>query len=602
LTRFLNRNSPFAGIWDNIVHDGDDSLVADSKELVHEYLYPKLKQLFALLLDHPFIYTLPKGKTLKFAQLKKAQVNEHPVTPFFTVKEKNNGYELECFAQLDNHTCSITDNECAATMIFLFHEELYLWPQAEDIALVETYTDKPVQTIKKAQWAEQLRERVLKLARNYRVNFDKALVREVKEGSPEKKILLQEKGDFLVFVPVFTYKDYEIKNTDKEEIILAEGEQLVIVKRNRTEEQQFIQEIETLHSSFIRPEGAGHLVLRGADVLKNNWFFLFIDRMKELNVPVLGMEILRNFRFNTARPSTRIFINSETDWFDARVEIQFGDQHITVADVKKALANKQQFVQLGDGTLGVLPEEWLKRYSLLFRMGEGRHDKLRLSKYHFNVIDELYEARDETELIFQLEEKYDNLRKHHRIKELDVPATLKETLRPYQVSGFHWLNYLNEVQWGGILADDMGLGKTVQALSYLMHYQATNGRLNALVVCPTTLIFNWENEIKKFTPALSWHIHHGGERIRSKELFTGRNIVITTYGTLRSDIKFLTELAFDYIVLDESQAIKNPMSKVTRAAGLIQAKHKLCLSGTPLQNNTFDIFAQMNFLNPGMLG
>lgn len=602
LTRFLNRNSPFAGIWDNIVHEGDDSLVGDSKELVHEYLYPKLKQLFALLLEHPFVYILPRGKILKFTQLKKVVVKEHPVAPFFNVREKNNGYEVECFVQLENHTCSITDNECPATMVFLFHDELFLWQNAEDIALVETYADKPVQTIKKAQWAEQLRERVLKLARDYRVNFDKNLVREVKEGSPEKKILLQEKGDFLVFVPVFTYKDYEIKNTDKDEIILAEGDQLVVVKRNRDEEQDFIQNIETLHSSFIRPDGAGHLVLRGADVLKNNWFFLFIDRMKELNVPVLGMEVLRNFRFNTARPSTRIYINSETDWFDARVEIQFGNQHITVADVKKALANKQQFVQLGDGTLGVLPEEWLKRYSLLFRMGEGRNDKLRLSKYHFNVIDELYEARDETELIFQLEEKYDNLRKHHRIRELDVPATLKETLRPYQVSGFHWLNYLNEVQWGGILADDMGLGKTVQALSYLMHFQSTHGKLNALVVCPTTLIFNWENEIKKFTPALTWHIHHGGERLRSKEVFAGKNVVITTYGTLRSDIKFLTELVFDYIILDESQAIKNPMSKVTRAAGLIQARNKLCLSGTPLQNNTFDIFAQMNFLNPGMLG
>lgn len=602
VTRFLNRNSPFAGIWDTIVHDGDESLTADSKELLHEYMYPKLKQLFSLLQEHPFVYILPRGKVFKTAQLKKITVTENPVSPFFTVKEKPGGYEMECFVQLNNHVCGINENECPAQLLFLFQEELFLWQSTEDIPLVEGFAENPVQTIKKAQWADQLRDRVLKLARNYRVNFDKSLIREIKEGSPEKKILLQEKGDYLVFVPVFTYKEYEIKNSDKDEIILAEGDQLVVVKRNRAEEQDFLQKIETLHSSFIRPEGASHLVLRGTDVLKNNWFFLFIDRMKEMNVPVLGMEVLKNFRFNTARPSTKIYINSETDWFDARIEIQFGHQHITVADVKKALANKQQFVQLGDGTLGVLPEEWLKRYSLLFRMGEGKNDKLRLSKYHFNVIDELYEGRDETELIFQLEEKYGNLRRNHQIKELDAPASLRETLRPYQVSGFHWLNYLNEVQWGGILADDMGLGKTVQALSYLLHYKDTRGTLNALVVCPTTLIFNWENEIKKFTPALTWHIHHGGERLRSKEVFLGKNIVITTYGTLRSDIKFLADIPFDYIVLDESQAIKNPMSKVTRAAGLIQARHKLCLSGTPLQNNTFDIFAQMNFLNPGMLG
>src|SRR5690606_2318104 len=166
----------------------------------------------------------------------------------------------------------------------------------------------------------------------------------------------------------------------------------------------------------------------------------------------------------------------------------------------------------------------------------------------------------------------------------------------------HWLNYLSEVGWGGILADDMGLGKTVQALSFLQFYRDTHDSLKAMVICPTTLMFNWENEIKKFTPDLTYHIHHGSDRGRSKEFFKDHNIIITTYGTLRSDIKLLAEMHFDYVILDESQAIKNPQSKVTKAAGLLLSKNRLCLSGTPLQNNTFDIYAQMNFLNPGMLG
>ena len=123
-----------------------------------------------------------------------------------------------------------------------------------------------------------------------------------------------------------------------------------------------------------------------------------------------------------------------------------------------------------------------------------------------------------------------------------------------------------------------------------------------MVVCPTTLIYNWENEIKKFTPDLTYHIHHGPARSRDKENFKNFDVIITTYGTLRSDIKLLITVAFDYVVLDESQAIKNPASKVTKAASLLNARHRLCMSGTPLQNNTFDLFAQMNFLNPGMLG
>ena len=185
------------------------------------------------------------------------------------------------------------------------------------------------------------------------------------------------------------------------------------------------------------------------------------------------------------------------------MDIIFGDQKVSIADVKKALANKQQFVQLNDGTLGILPDEWIKKYSLLFRVGEGKSNKLKLSQYHLSVIDELYENRNEEELIIQLEEKYEPLREFNNIKEIEPPQNLQPIFRPYQVPGFHWLNYLHEVSWGGILADDMGLGKTVQALSFLQHYhEMYDGNLRALVVCPTTLMFNWENEIKKFTPSL----------------------------------------------------------------------------------------------------
>jgi non-specific serine/threonine protein kinase len=383
---------------------------------------------------------------------------------------------------------------------------------------------------------------------------------------------------------------------------VPDGDRVTIVHRNREKEQDFMQQLESLHSNFIYPNGSSQLALKGVDVLRNNWFFLFVDAMREAKVPVFGHEALRNFRFNTAKPQTRIHISSHTDWFDARVDILFGSQKVTVEDVKKALSNRQQFVPLQDGTLGILPEEWIKRYSLLFRVGEGKQHQLKLSKYHMSVIDELYDNRNEEELVVKLEERYEQLRSFNTIKELDPPSHLENILRPYQVHGFHWLNYLTEVGWGGILADDMGLGKTLQALTYLHHYKMANGTLSALVVCPTTLMFNWENEIKKFTPQLTYHIHHGGDRTRMKDQFATVNVVITTYGTLRSDIKFLMELPFDYVVLDESQAIKNPSSKVTKAACLLKAKNRLCMSGTPLQNNTFDIFAQMHFLNPGMLG
>ena len=307
---------------------------------------------------------------------------------------------------------------------------------------------------------------MLPLAKEYKVDFDRSLVEEIKDGEPEVKLFLQEKGDYLVFQPIYNYKGFDTKAKDRDEVIIPFHNKVIVVHRNREAEKGFIEKLRTLHSNFLTYDDGAALALKGADVLKNNWFFLFVDAMKEQKVSVYGFESLKNFRFNTAKPSTHIHISSNTDWFDAKVDIIFGDQKVTVAEVKKALANKQQFVQLNDGTLGILPEEWLKKYSLLFRVGEGKTDKLKLSRYHLSVIDELYENRNEEELTIALEEKYEKIREFNNIKEIPAPEHLQPILRPYQVAGFQWLNYLQEVAWGGILADDMGLGKTVQALSF----------------------------------------------------------------------------------------------------------------------------------------
>jgi non-specific serine/threonine protein kinase len=282
--------------------------------------------------------------------------------------------------------------------------------------------------------------------------------------------------------------------------------------------------------------------------------------------------------------------------------VTFGDQQVRIADIKKALSDKQTVVPLADGSLGILPQEWLSKYSLLFKVGEGSTAHLRLSKYQFSVIDELYDQRDDSELQIELEEKFEKLRQFKKIRKVAPPKHLRPVLRPYQATGFQWLNFLQESGCGGILADDMGLGKTIQALTMLEHFEKTTGHLKALVVCPTTLLYNWENEIKKFTPGMEYFIHHGGQRTRAVADLMPHHIIITTYGTLRSDIVLLQQINFDYAVLDESQAIKNPNSKVAKAACLLTATHRLCMSGTPLQNNTFDIYAQMNFLNPGLLG
>ena len=599
INKYISRNSPFSGIWENIIHQEEEDLPDETKNLMNEYLLPKLKKLVSE--SSLLAFKLAEGKTFKTNNLEEIKLFSEEAKPHFRIS-KNGSYTIHCNVRADGLDHELADNESPSPLIFLYNDQGYLWKNTEVIDVVAKFLAEGKLEIKNNDWIQSLHQLILPLTKEYKVDFDKSLVQEIKAGDPEVKLFLLEKGDYLVFQPSFSYKGYETKARDRDEIIVPHSDKVMIVHRNREVEQSFINKLQNLHSNFIYQEDTHALALKGVDVLKNNWFFLFVDAMNEMKVPVFGFEALKNFRFNTAKPQTKIFISSNTDWFDARVDIVFGDQQVTVAEVKRALANKQQFVQLNDGTLGILPEEWIKKYSLLFRVGEGKTNSLKLSRYHLSVVDELYENRDENELVVELEEKYQRLREFDKINDIEPPEHLQHVLRPYQVAGYQWLNYLHEINWGGILADDMGLGKTVQALSFLENYRSRHGKLKALVVCPTTLIYNWENEIKKFTPSLSYHIHHGGQRSRVKDELMNHDITITTYGTLRSDIKLFVSVEFDYIILDESQAIKNPSSKVTRAASLLNAKHRLCMSGTPLQNNTFDIFAQMNFLNPGLLG
>jgi non-specific serine/threonine protein kinase len=599
INKYLNRNSPFSGFWENIIHQENEEFPEETKMLIAEFLHPKLKRIIE---DHEekVHFYLPAGKAFTTQNLVPVDLSSFQPEIQFHITDSGNEKIMETSVKLEHNSVSFSENEWNSSLLFFNDETFYLWKKSEEVLVAEKFKN-PLH-IPEKEWPVLLKQMVLPLSNDYKVTFDPSLIIETKEGQPETSVMLLEKGDYLLFQPVFSYKGFSVKANDKDTIIVPDNDKVLMVHRNKEAEEQFINKLSGLHSQFLNQAPNKSLVLKGADVLKNNWFFLFVDAMKEMKVPVYGFEALKNFRFNTSKPSTSIHLSSGMDWFDAKVELAFGEQRIGIAEIQKALANKQSFVQLNDGTLGILPDEWIKKYALLFKVGEGKNNQLRLSKFHLSVIDDLYENRDEQELSFELDDKYERLRDFKNIPEVAITEELEGRLRPYQLAGFHWLNYLNTVGWGGILADDMGLGKTVQALSMLSYYNQEEGDLKALVVCPTTLMYNWENEIKKFTPSLSFRIHHGNQRGKKPGDLEGVNVLITTYGTLRSDIQLLIKTRFDYVILDESQAIKNPASKVTKAACLLKARNRVCMSGTPLQNNTFDIYAQMNFLNPGLLG
>ncbi len=298
-------------------------------------------------------------------------------------------------------------------------------------------------------------------------------------------------------------------------------------------------------------------------------------------------------------------VSSGTDWFDLEGEASYGDISVGLPALLEALARGEGTVLLGDGSLGMLPDEWLTRFAAFTTLGEATEGAVRFSATQVGILDALLATAPEATCDELFEEARKRLRSFEGIPASDPPPTFRGTLRPYQREGLGWLHFLREFGFGGCLADDMGLGKTVQVLALLeaRRIEGQDGRRRpSLVVAPRSLIFNWKAEAERFAPALTILDHTGLERRQSADAFQGHDLVLTTYGTLRRDAVLLREAAFDYVILDESQAIKNDRTDTAKAVRLLRGDYRLALSGTPIENHLGELWSLFEFLNPGMLG
>ncbi|MFZ6009820.1 MAG: DEAD/DEAH box helicase, partial [Bacteroidota bacterium] len=242
------------------------------------------------------------------------------------------------------------------------------------------------------------------------------------------------------------------------------------------------------------------------------------------------------------------------------------------------------------------------QYSLLLRTATEENGMLRINKIHYMLLDDILDKIDDKTVRQDIEARKNKLLQFDALAKKPLSAEIKASLRPYQESGFNWLQSLDELGWGGCLADDMGLGKTLQTISFLQFLKEKYPGSTQLVICPTSLIFNWENELTKFCPTMKFHIHYGTQREFSEMHFNEYDVVVTSYGVVRNDIEELGGFLWQYIILDESQAIKNPDARVTKALQQLRSVNRVILSGTPVQNNTSDLYSQFNFVNPGLLG
>lgn len=374
-----------------------------------------------------------------------------------------------------------------------------------------------------------------------------------------------------------------------------------------------------------QPEGyIFHRVTRKTEAEKS-----FLHTVQKLGLPMKGFRVaipkseafswlnenrvnLLNLGFEVSQPESRdkkyfvgkavieVEVKENIDWFDIHAKIRFGEFEIPFKELRKLILKRKVEFKLPNGEIAIIPEVWLTKYADLFSLSEteGNHEKPVLRKHHLNLVKELEEGNLAK---VHLSEKLRSLNSFSGIKNYPVPEGFYGELRPYQRAGYNWLRFLNEYRLGGCLADDMGLGKTVQTLTLLLaEKKAVAG--TTLLVMPTSLIYNWEMEASKFTPELKILNYTGTLRNKDITRFKNYDLVLTSYGITRLDVELLQGFFFNYIILDESQVIKNPTSNIAKAVRELKSRHKLVLTGTPIENTTMDLWSQMTFINPGILG
>jgi superfamily II DNA or RNA helicase len=298
----------------------------------------------------------------------------------------------------------------------------------------------------------------------------------------------------------------------------------------------------------------------------------------------------------------RFRVSSGVDWFDLKGGLDFGHEVVPWPALLKALRRGETVLTLADGSQGLIPERLVARYGRLVRLGEEEEDGIRFAKSQVALLEAILAGETDVELDTAFRTAREALKNFERIEPRVEPSTFRGALRPYQREGLGWMHFLQDFGFGGCLADDMGLGKTIQVLALLedrrLKRLAGEKIAPSLVVVPRSLVFNWKQEAARFTPELRVKDHTSA--LRSHGSFDEWDVVLSTYGTLRSDVMRWQGTTFDYAILDEAQAIKNATTESARAARLIRSKHRLALSGTPVENRMSELISIFSFLNPSL--
>ncbi len=406
-----------------------------------------------------------------------------------------------------------------------------------------------------------------------------------------------------MLMPQWSYDGFILEGVWKETFDTTDDGEAVSIVRNKNAEAEFLRLLVSLHANFVNQRN-GYYYLSFADAQKKQWFFKAYHQLLEQGIELVGMDMLQHFRYSQFKPETEISIQrEEQSRVLMQMKVAFGNEEIRLAELQKMLLAGQKSVLLKDGSLGVLHDEWLQQYAAIIKHGKINKDEIEVSR--FMAISHQQSSENGEALKTFLKEQWWQKWKQWKTSDTAIyhlPATVNAVLRPYQQKGFEWLTLLAEAGAGGCLADDMGLGKTVQTICFLAYSIHQNPGSVNIIVCPSSLIYNWQQELQKFAPSISAVVYHGALRNVDIIKSPDHQVIITSYGTARADAEVLLSQSYGVAVIDESHNIKNPSAQITTVVNSLKANTRIALSGTPVVNNTFDLYAQLNFAVPGMFG
>ncbi len=444
---------------------------------------------------------------------------------------------------------------------------------------------------------------VQKLEETHKVNRNNLFQKQEIKALPENCIYVSEISDsLLMFTPKWRYENIIIEGDWKECHETIRNGEMYTIFRDQKAESDFLDYLKSLHPNFSKQSGK-FFYLNFSDAKKKQWFLKTYHTLLEQSIMMIGLEMLKHFRYSSHTPVNSLTILAqEEEILTLQLKIHFGKEKISLSELQKLLLAGQSAILLKDSTIGVFSEEWLDQYAFIIKHGKISGDHISIPQW---MMLSLEEGEAKTVLKSSVEEdwirKWSDWQDEHKIV-YPVPQKVNAMLRPYQHKGFEWLALLSEFGAGACLADDMGLGKTLQTITFLCFRQEQRQDCRHIIICPASLIYNWEAELRKFAPHLHTHVHNGNNRNIAQFFENNCHILITTYGTLRSDVEKIKSIPWDTAIVDESHNIKNVRAQLTKAALTLNAQNKIALSGTPIMNNTFDLYAQLSFLLPNLLG